>query len=741
MSTLLYCSQCKQDLSPSKFTDEQQILDDNSRICIKCSNTNTKDPTKKSVTFSDHDNKEDDDGTGDTSKSPQILQQQQNDDVTFLRLYPNPKTKRWVKTTVIYVLQDKQTVVTFDLGNNNFKDEILSADESSKLVTFDPSLVGTIYDTNADNTSSENRVPNPQLTEGMVTHPKTVSVHSQQQNQLDRYMKIYHDLKSQNTDNTVDDETLRELARDEYNKIRSQQQTTQDESKKNFPELLLQEIQLEPFKTKFPKTHEQYWEYSHALENYKREFLAVPEQRLVQEILKSTSDEVRSSWMQYTEDQYTEIKHNYTEDQLNDPDIDLQLRQTFVTICNYESFIISRLDFNPDIIYFNKLLLKIYYGRNEMPLWFDQRFQRYWKHISIVRERLNNNPNLTCNLRRYTDQEQLEQYIRVCTHDNNTPDHDNDSVLNQKVKFKISQWLQKQSDITLHNFRLMLQTLHTNILPTGCGDSDGLSWKRYKFGGTVFQLQSSRNLAINKKRSNPFKTDGSKPKRQRLDEKLFNKDRCKGGSNCVYWLKNRKCRYQHTAKEIVIMNKKRSTQSQTPQPWSNKKRSKQHGKQKPLRPKCKFGAKCTNLPRGSCPYYHAWKNKQCTYCKNYGHFEFQCRRKAKAIDTKVQRYDPLVKQNPNPPNPHSLPLTSDNIQVFDGIPYQRVTRYEQVGIPSKISKTSLPMKINNEDRLDELKAIQRSAQQQITAIMKDKSGAQSQKSSFEEFMAKANQHN
>ena len=146
-----------------------------------------------------------------------------------------------------------------------------------------------------------------------------------------------------------------------------------------------------------------------------------------------------------------------------------------------------------------------------------------------------------------------------------------------------------------------------------------------------------------------------------------------------------------------------------------------------------------NLPRGSCPEDHNGRI-DFVYTVKPWYFDFQCRRKAKAEQkVKVPRYNPLVNPNPNPPNAHALPLTNDDIQMINGEPYQMVMRYEKIGTSSGPSKkVSLPMKkIKNQGKLDELKAIQRAAQKQMAAIMKE-SEELSQQSAFQEFMDKAN---
>ena len=469
-------------------------------------------------------------------------------------------------------------------------------------------------------------------------------------------------------------------------------------------------------------------------------------------MLKTVNSEVKSSWNQYTDDQYAELVTQYTAEQLSDPVVPTRLRQSFNTISNYEKFVISRLDFNPDIIYFNKVVENIYYSKDEMPLWFDQRFQRYLNNISIVKGRLNSNPNLTCNIRSYTDQEILEQYMRICMHDNNTPDHNNDGVLNAKVKFKISRWLQQTgSAVTLQKFRSYLQSLHTSILPTGCGSNtpDGMSWKRFKFSGSVFQLRPPNP----RKRTNTDTPKGPPTKRQRLNKQGRIKEPCKGGVNCAYWLKNRQCRYQHTAKQIRIMDQKRSKSNpptitptpvptQTPTPWKkNKKHYTGSGIQQ--RERCKFGAKCTKLERGGCPYFHPYKERRCTYCKGVGHLAFQCRKKkADAPNPGLYpRYNPQQQPNATTPNPHQ----SLAIQYFDGVPFK--VSYERYDGPlnGNPSKVSLPMKDMNEknavEKLDELKNIQRSIQKQITALQKNRNKGSNVESAYEQFMGYANPSN
>ena len=743
MSTL-YCKQCKQNLDSSKFSDEQILIDnDDERTCMKCYNADLAKFVNPSSKPNDKTNDEGDNDENDNKSTSPPIEQQQTERTTDLRLYPDTKTKRWVKAIVQYEMDDGQTLVTLYFGDKSQKDMILSVEDSNKLIKFNQSMVGEICST--DNTIPERVAIGSGFSETLPSTTSTMkTVHGQSLPQLDKYMKIYNELKRQNIDNTVGDDTLKMLARDEY--IRSQQQTTSTKPHHDYSEMVYRELRMKPFKGTFPKNDKQYWEYSHEVDRFRKEFLGIPDERLLEEILQSHNSEVRSSWNQYTEDQYNEIKVNYTDDQLNDPTVPLRLRQTFNTIANYESFVIGRLDFNPDIVYFNKVLLNIHYGRNEMPLWFDQRLQRYWNNIRIVKERLNSNPNLTCNIRKYTDQEQLEQYIRACIHDNNTPDYNNDGVLNQRVKLKISTWIQKQSEITLDNFRQMLQTLHTNILPAGCGNNnpDGLSWKRFRFSGSVFQVWAPRKTS--NKRKVTFADGGKPPKRRRVDETTNKKKPCKQGIACRYYLSNRGCRYRHTSKQMKIMDEKRKqTSSQNPSvsnTWSTPKNlGKKHGGQKQWLEKCKYGSKCGNLYRGACPYYHPWKDKICSYCKTRGHFEFNCRLKNKAKRA-VQRYNPMVNANPTPPNPHTistphaLALTTDGIQFINGEPYQKVSRYEKVG---DNTKNVLPIKnIDDDNRLSELKDIQRSAQKQITAILKNKDVSSS---AYEEFMAKANKNN
>ena len=758
LSDQLKCHKCGQMLNNDQFDwTEKFKSDDETRTCIACSNADNSGENKTDDNNDKNKNKtsdkvEEDEMSTDTSPSSNTTT---TTSTTPQKLYLNPNTKVWVPAKVMYTLYSGESVVRLDLGNKNFSEIILSASESNELIDFDKSIVGTSGGTtdNDDNKITKT-VRFAQDSETTRTVQQTNKTSANAQVRLNKFVNIYNELKSQNAGNTVNDEMLQQLARDEYQiQINSAQQTTSPTTQPTYSELILREMRIEPFKAKFPKTHEKYWAYSHELEKYRKEFLAIPEVRLLEEILKSVNSEVKASWIQYTDDNYNELITAYSAEQLKDPEVPTQLRQTLNTISNYEKFIISRLDFNPDIIYFNRIVNNIYYAKDEMPLWFDQRFHRYIKNIIVVKERLNNNPNLSCNIRQYTDQEILEQYIRICTHDNNTAEYNNEGVLNQKVKFKISQWLSQRgaSEITLNNFRSYLQTLHTSILPTGCGSKnpDGLSWKRFRFSGSVFQLRPPSKLSNLRKRSNPDRSKGdNNPTKRRKTNKGYIKEPCRGGVNCVYWLRNRKCRYQHTPKQIAIMDQKRSKSAPTQTPsaptpahWRDNK--KYYNNSQVQRERCKYGAKCNKLERGACPFQHDWKDKICKYCKARGHFEFECRKKAKA-DQKLQnkqipRYDPLLNPNANAPNPYQQQPQQQSlpIQYFNGEPYQMVMKYEKVESNKKVS---LPIKnINNQQRLEELKSIQRTVQQKITAMQKNRSN--NVESAYEQFMRYSNQSN
>ena len=73
-----------------------------------------------------------------------------------------------------------------------------------------------------------------------------------------------------------------------------------------------------------------------------------------------------------------------------------------------------------------------------------------------------------------------------------------------------------------------------------------------------------------------------------------------------------------------------------------------------------------------------------------------------------------------------------------------VTKYERLYTnpnSADASTVSLPIKtFNQQQRLDELKSIQRSVQRQITSIQKRGVNGQKQ-SAFEQFMGMANPHN
>ena len=143
---------------------------------------------------------------------------------------------------------------------------------------------------------------------------------------------------------------------------------------------------------KFLRTHIQYWSHSHELKNYRKRFSAIPEERLLEKMMKDDDSEFKFSWNQRTQDQRNELTTACTADQLSEPDVSTKLRQALNTTSNHEKFVDSSFDFIPDITCFNQVVGNVSHSRDIIQLWFDQRSQRYLKNVHVVKKRLNDNP-------------------------------------------------------------------------------------------------------------------------------------------------------------------------------------------------------------------------------------------------------------------------------------------------------------------------------------------------------------
>ena len=98
MSTnTLKCPKCGWKLNDDHFTDQEQLnADDETRICIVCTDAKPSSENKNNTTQSDEvesNDNEDDDLTSSTT-------------TTNVKLYLNPDTNIWVPVEVMYVLRD-----------------------------------------------------------------------------------------------------------------------------------------------------------------------------------------------------------------------------------------------------------------------------------------------------------------------------------------------------------------------------------------------------------------------------------------------------------------------------------------------------------------------------------------------------------------------------------------------------------------------------------------------------------
>ena len=263
------CHQCGKTLTVDHFTDEQLIADDDSRICIVCTNTNS---TSKSTANNDKnknkDKSENNDENKNKNKNPsnkvesEELDDNKDDNIssfatTDMKLYLNPDTNVWVPVEVIYVLTDGQTVIRQDLGNNTFVDKVISAVESNGLISFDQTLVGTSTGI-SDISKSVTFAAGSEVTENMAGVQTSVKTPAR----LSKYMQIYNELKANADANAVDDITLKQLARDEcqyQDKLKSAQQSTTTTESTTIHQLMYNEMRVKAFSAKFPKTHNQYW--------------------------------------------------------------------------------------------------------------------------------------------------------------------------------------------------------------------------------------------------------------------------------------------------------------------------------------------------------------------------------------------------------------------------------------------------------------------------------------------------
>ena len=775
MSDTLSCSKCKSILPLSSFTEDELKKDDSSRICLMCNIQTRDDKAKQIENFAQSETKMTEETSPTITDTPQESQQveERTEDPTEPRvfiathMYVHPEVKKWIPCVVEYNMQSGAKVITLNLGSDVRQEIVITKDEVEKRFDdYDEDYAYKDYteeqeqnpdDNRNHNNQHQNQNPDPtsqQPTTTTTTTP-TVAIGSDfpstedvdmaegnintQSNSnshntvtLDKFVEIFKQVEaaSKKVKGGLTDKVITQLATIEYEQhLRSkavcEPPKTTDENK-NFAELLYQETRLSDFKHKFPRTRVGYWGYSFAIEQYRNEHVSVPETRILEQVVNTCSNPIRTAWNTWKEDQAQKLANaaDHTGDKELDPN---SLRQSLCTINNFESFMIHRLRIQPDIIFFNKTLENIQCGRDENPTETHERLQRYLREIKVVKQKLNNNEHVQCNIRKYSDENILELYQRVFIFDNNSAEYNNDGILNGKVKIKLSQYVQNNfGTITLDNFIQYIRKLHTAILPSDCVEVnvEGKYWKRFKYNHSVFQLPTPSNQRSSKRKNEPTTTGTP---RKRFKNNDVKPQTCRGGSSCSWFIKSGRCRFYHTSKEMRMMNKLRKEMTSGVKekaqtwPWSKGKDEKGSGKnpqQATPRKRCRYGNNCWKLQRGGCMYEHPKEEVKCGYCDAIGHIQFECRKfkKDKAMTRDTPRYNPVANPNAKPPNPHAL-----TIQYVDGEPYQLTTTWTALKSQSGKGSKTKPVE-SKKKKLLELKSMQREISRQINAVVKQSQG-------------------
>ena len=524
----------------------------------------------------------------------------------------------------------------------------------------------------------------------------------------------------------------------------------------DYTRLMYEDRKIRKFKGKFPTNESEFWIYSNTIHIFKNEHTAIEEARLLDKILRTCSAGIRQQWNDHKNAKYLSMEDDNRTEQ--------EIRDSFNTFDTFESFIIDLLSISPTIHYFKRQISYIRAAYNENPMETHRRIHTYLNQVKVAITKINANSCLTYDVRPIGDQEKKELYERVFIADNNKPAFGNNGPLNNKVKMKMDQFIQRLPGYLLSQFIDELKKVQFQILPASCIDSQvpNKHWTKFRSTCTIFNHKPFNQINQSRKRALEDASNDGRPPAKKTRRST---ERCNGGNHCQYYLKTGKCKYQHTMNEIKAMNKKRqqhqsqnsnnsgnnnnnnrkgktpSFQTKSKRPWSKTTQngkdsnSAKSGYSKP----CKWGTACYLWQQNRCTYYHNTKQMSCGYCQKSGHSTADCRARQRQPPPRgpppppqsqyIPRYNPITNPNANTPMPHALAMHTNPAYypyypTYPNVPNHPIQQIDE----SKSSKTINPNHPNAlNDKIKSAKSSLRDAKQTQDKLKNELLALQAQK--------------
>ena len=491
------------------------------------------------------------------------------------------------------------------------------------------------------------------------------------------------------------------------------QNNNRNKGASEFAEKLFYGTQLTKFVHKFPTDENSFYRWTTAIEAYETENSGLPADMIFKRVVASLKGSTSTAWRRHRTKKYRDYVAAAEDVEDNAIVKRDYMKENVDNLTELQRFAIKEVQVAPDMSYFQTKLLQLTAFRSEKPKETLGRLEQFYFDYGILKKKLNE--SIPMKLRSFRVHEKFDHIKRVLITDNNKTVHNNDSILNAKVKTKMSKKVEalqkdiddpddeeKDEELYTELVRYIKEDLAQEILPSldEVQHEDGKHWVKYS-SRSVFTSNSppkSKRSEFTRKR----RRDGDK-KSPSKRTKYSDTPRCPDGANCRYITKGKECYKQHTRQEMKAMRTakreaskfvqrvvRNATTTSSSKPIRDRKRARYQSKhsESPSKRqkkgdesgdargtgqsnKCRHGTNCTFWQQGICNFQHFSKEMKCASCGISGHPASACRKSKRTItsNSTPPRYNVT-----NPNHSKVLAMQNQNIPQFYTANYHQTVR-------------------------------------------------------------------
>lgn len=452
--------------------------------------------------------------------------------------------------------------------------------------------------------------------------------------------------------------------------------TNSSSNKKDMTELLYLETITDKFEGTFPVTNDKnkFFEWCSDVSRYIADNPKTPSDRIFQNILDKVPKAIKSAWHQYKSNQFQSVKDAYFQETGEDlakfPEEHTkritEFQTQISTLSNFEKFALQHLKIKAKNYDFEQQMHEVHCYWNEEPLATFTRVSEYFDQIASITTKLNSiKEHDAPKIRHVSDNDKLDEFMRIFCFENNDPKHNNRSVLNEKVSREFHKAWTHGKLLSTIDIQKLAKKASVDIV-SGYNPSDkDKNWKHYnqRRHWNIFAINTSYNPTKNdRKRTFPTSRGNNAAenplKKQRVDIP------CRNGANCTHFIRFGECLFQHTPRDLATLRQKHANNNNNANQSSNhsntfnrNRRNNGHFRAKQTlhhfttrfnkssdrqqrKSPCSFGATCHRWQNGKCPNYHRNTEMTCSHCHKPGHSASRCYQKNKGSQPQRTTYNP-----------------------------------------------------------------------------------------------------